>query len=50
MTIYSSERDLKENLERITRRQQKQNTFVNVSVKDYRGSKYPAGTKVIKIG
>lgn len=48
--IYCSKSDVKHNLEAITKAQTRKNLFVNVSVLEYKGKVYPAGTMVIKIG
>lgn len=50
MTIYISPEKLRQTLTEITRKQMEKNVFVNVTVKPYRGKKYPAGTLSVKIG
>lgn len=48
--LYVNEKEVNDILTKITKDQIKRNLFVNVSVKEYRGKKYPENTKVIVIG
>ena len=50
MRYYVNKKDLNDTLNKITADQIKKKTFYNVSVKEYKGSKYPADTVVVKIG
>lgn len=50
MTIYTSQDKVKQILAQIIAQQTRNNLFVNVTVKSYKGKKYPAGTVAIKIG
>lgn len=48
--IYVPEKDVAETLSRITAEQVKAKVFLSVRVKQYRGTKYGKGIKVIIIG
>lgn len=48
--LYVKNTDVEKILDDITRIQRKNNRFVNVQVKTYRGKKYPKDTVVVCIG